>query len=164
MNTPSTRGAVAPAPDRRPCAAAGLKTVAPLPELAIVQERIAPAVDDAEDNGAVLDCERLDVYRVAVEFQAVAVALGRCGDGHLRDQLRRASLSIPLNIAEGTAQWSRRQRRRYYRIALGSASEAAAIVDVLRACSRVDPLAGRRARGLLVRVIQMLTKLDRSLS
>ena len=61
-------------------------------------------------NPLVLDCERLDVYRVALEFQILVPALAKGGDAALRDQLRRAALSIVLNIAEGSSQWSRPQR------------------------------------------------------
>ena len=42
--------------------------------------------------------------------------------------------------------------------------ECAAIVDVLRARDTVDATEGRPARGPLVRIVQMLTKLDQSLS
>ena len=119
----------------------------------------APAHDDAP----VLDAERLDVYRVALEFHQAATLLASRGDAVLRDQLRRASLSIVLNIAEGAGQRSRPQKRRFYSIARGSAMESAAAVDVLRATGLVTADERREARGLLVRVIQMLTRLDRSL-
>ena len=50
-----------------------------------------------------LDYERLDVYRCAIEFLRIAftlVAKLPRGHGALADQLRRAGRSIPLNIAE----------------------------------------------------------------
>lgn len=49
-----------------------------------------------------LDCERLDVYQRSIEFVALAAqALSELptGQGGLRDQFRRAAMSIPLNIA-----------------------------------------------------------------
>jgi four helix bundle protein len=52
---------------------------------------------------ATLDFEKLDVYRCAVDFLAMAVRITTHmprGHGDLRDQLRRASSSIPLNTAE----------------------------------------------------------------
>jgi hypothetical protein len=45
--------------------------------------------------------ERLDVYRIAAEFQRLASDLARRSPHPFRDQLERASLSIVLNIAEG---------------------------------------------------------------
>jgi len=73
-NTPSTHSTVAPAPDCMPSHAAG---------------------------AALLDAERLDVYGVALAFQSHASVLALRADAIVRDQLRRASLSVVLNIAEG---------------------------------------------------------------
>jgi len=49
-------------------------------------------------------------------------------------------------------------------IARGSATESAAILDVLLARGLVHPLTYRHCRALLVRVIQMTTKLNASLT
>jgi four helix bundle protein len=119
----------------------------------------APASDPAPR----LDAERLDVYRVALEFQVQATAFALRCDAVLRDQLRRASLSIVLNVAEGAGQRSRAQKRQHYNIARGSAMECAAIVDVIRIRGVADRIECLQARSLLVRIVQMLTKLDRSL-
>jgi four helix bundle protein len=113
--------------------------------------------------GPALDAERLDVYRVALELQAAA-AVDLRHESVLRDQLRRASLSVPLNIAEGAGQRSRAQKRRFYAIARGSAMECAAIFDVLCLRRLAPPSDCRQARLLLVRVVQMLTKLERALA
>ena len=119
----------------------------------------APPADDAPR----LDAERLDVYAVALEFQEVAAAFARTCEAVLRDQLKRASVSCVLNIAEGAGQSSRPQKRQFYGIARGSAMECAAIVDVLRVQGVVDAARSRHARGLLIRIVQMLTRLDQSL-
>jgi four helix bundle protein len=79
-------------------------------------------------------------------------------------ELRRASLSIPLNIAEGAGQRSKAQKRRFYGIARGSAMECAAIFDVLCRRRLAPPSDCRRVRSLLIRVVQMLTKLERALT
>jgi four helix bundle protein len=114
--------------------------------------------------GPVLDAERLDVYRVALELQVAAAAVTLRCDAVLRDQLRRASLSVPLNIAEGAGQRSKAQKRRFYGIARGSAMECAAIFDVL-CLRRFTPQSDcHHARSLLVPVVQMLTKLERALA
>ncbi|MCC6621772.1 MAG: four helix bundle protein [Deltaproteobacteria bacterium] len=49
---------------------------------------------------------------------------------NLKDQLVRAADSVVLNIAEGAAQ-SGDARRNHFRIALGSAAEVAAVMDLL---------------------------------
>jgi four helix bundle protein len=82
-------------------------------------------------SGIVLDVERLDVYRVAREFDAFAVGLlPPRGSGGLRDQLSRASSSIVLNIAEGCGRFTRPEKAHFYLVARGSAMECAAIFDV----------------------------------
>ncbi len=49
---------------------------------------------------------------------------------HLKDQLRRASSSICLNLAEGSAKPTARDRHKFYRIALGSQRECISILDL----------------------------------
>ena len=103
---------------------------------------VAPASDSAPPRGEreiLLDAERLDVYRVALEFQSRAAGLALRADAVVRDQLRRASLSIVLNIADGAGQRSRAQTRHLYAIARGSAMESAAILDVLRSLGVASP-------------------------
>jgi len=117
----------------------------------------------ATETAPLLDAERLDVYRVALQLQVETAGLATHCDSVLRDPLRRASLSIPLNIAEAAGRRSIADRRRFYAIARGSATECAAIVDVLRIRDLVPASDCSRARTLLVRIVQMPTKLDRSL-
>jgi len=110
--------------------------------------------------------QKLDVYRCAISFLAVASTLiERVPRGHsaLSDQLRRAALSVPLNIAEGSGKGTMedREARRFYTIARGSALECAAIVDALQAMQFVMGAEADRARELLERVVAMLTKMAR---
>ena len=111
------------------------------------------------------DAERLDCYRVALEFQGVAAKfLPRRGCGSLRDQLDRASLSIVLNIAEGVGRFSPGEHAHFLGIARGSATECAAILDIALARGWTDAAAARHARGPLLRLVQMLTRFNQSLS
>jgi len=74
-------------------------------------------------------------------------------------QLDRASTSVPLNIAEGNGKRSKADRCRYLDISRGSALEGAACLDVLVARKVLKPSEIVDGKGLLVRVVQMLTKL-----
>jgi len=53
-------------------------------------------------------------------------------DFSLRDQTRRAALSIILNVAEGSAKRSDKEFSRFLQISLGSVNELYACLDVMR--------------------------------
>jgi four helix bundle protein len=108
-----------------------------------------------------LGFQRLDVYRCAVRFLGLASRLaGRIPRGHagLVDQFRRAALSMPLNIAEGSGKEGR-DAARFYRIARGSALECAAVLDAMQSLGLVDGAAIEEERELLERIVSMLTKM-----
>src|SRR3990167_9313122 len=50
--------------------------------------------------------------------------------GEARNQLERASLSIVLNLAEGSGKLSRGEKKRFYGMALGSMRETQALVSL----------------------------------
>src|SRR5882762_10161360 len=79
------------------------------------------------------DHERLNVYQEAIAFCGwVGDLLSEItGKASAKDQLDRASTSIPLNIAEGNGKFSNADRARFLEIARGSALECPACVDVL---------------------------------
>lgn len=108
------------------------------------------------------DHEKLDVYRLSIEFATWSYHL--CGglkghDRHARDQLLRAAQSIPLNIAEGNGKFPSADRGRHWRIALGSALECAATLDVLAGCQAIDVETTLAGKSILVRIVSMLTKM-----
>ena len=108
------------------------------------------------------DHEKLDVYRVSLDFVRVATAITKvipADQRHMRDQLLRAASSIPLNIAEGNGKLSFGERRRYFEIARGSAMECAAALDILVACGVLEPTAIIAEKDILVRIVSMITKL-----
>ena len=107
--------------------------------------------------------QRLHVYRASTEFLGLASKLvTKIPRGHsdLVDQLRRAALSVPLNIAEGSGKFSR-DAVRFYAIVRGSALECAAILDALEAMAVFEEAALMQARELLERIVSMLTGLIR---
>ena len=101
--------------------------------------------------------ERLAVYTlmlgVARWAGGVPIPVNR---KHLRDQLLRAVDSAVLNIAEGAGHPKGDTRRNHYRIALGSAAEAAAVLDIV-GVSDDEPRRGElRSVGAMLAVMARL--------
>jgi four helix bundle protein len=117
-------------------------------------------MDKIDDKDTVLGHEGFDAYRYAIQFVGKAVSIQNeipRGQGDLVGQLRRASLSIPLNIAEGSGRISDPDRRRFYAIARGSSFECGAILDVCCLLGFIEKAASREAKRLLVRVVRILS-------
>ena len=79
----------------------------------------------------------------------------------MAEQLRRASLPIPLNIAEGSGKSTGPDQRRFYTIARGSAMECAAIIDACCALGLIEPSRAQEADQLLLSAVRMLSKMSR---
>ena len=113
-------------------------------------------------NEPIFDHEKLDVYRLSIDYVAFsyAIASGLTGNNrHARDQWLRAAQSIPLNIAEGNGKHSLKDRSRFFDIARGSALECAGIHDILTVCHAIDPEDNLTGKSQLRRIVAMLTKL-----
>jgi four helix bundle protein len=109
-----------------------------------------------------LDYEKLDVYQVSIQFLALTIKIIDKipkGNATIIDQLKRASLSVPLNIAEGTGKNSSADKQRFYAIARGSAMECGAVLDVCKILKIIDPLEYDQGKKLLIRIVGMLTKM-----
>jgi four helix bundle protein len=80
--------------------------------------------------------EKLEVYQRAVDFAERIATLSKAISGqgyhHLIDQLRRAALSISLNIAEGNGRWHTKDRKNFFWIARGSVFECVPLVELCR--------------------------------
>jgi len=112
------------------------------------------------------DQERLDVYQASLKFAKLAITLVQSfptGQSHLTDQLKRASVSISLNIAEGAGEFSRSEKARFYRMSRRSATECAAIVDICRQLELGDSGLWTECRLSLLSIVSMLVKLIQSM-
>ena len=108
--------------------------------------------------------EKLDVYRAALAYVESALGIADRLTGkyrHARDQLLRASQSIPLNIAEGNGKSGDADRRRFFEIARGSALECAAIQDDLCVGQTIAEDESATGKQLLTRIVSMLTAMTR---
>ncbi|MFN8699925.1 MAG: four helix bundle protein [Flavobacteriales bacterium] len=79
------------------------------------------------------DFQKLTVYGKAKLFYRECRGLCKTGklERHIADQLARASLSVALNIAEGSGKFSRAHRRNYFVMARASIFECVAVLDIL---------------------------------
>ena len=121
--------------------------------------------DESTGNGddrvqPFLPCERLDVYRAALAFRHSLRILETVRNiSAQRDQLFRAADSVILNIAEGAGRSTPADKRRHYSYAKGSAMECGAALTLLHACGALREVAYLERRKMIIRVIQMLSRL-----
>ncbi|KPJ64220.1 hypothetical protein AMJ44_13180 [candidate division WOR-1 bacterium DG_54_3] len=80
--------------------------------------------------------EDLVVYKKAMELTGKIFKLSKeIKERIIKDQLCRAALSIPLNIAEGNGRAHSRERRQYFYTARGSLLEC---IPILQLCKEID--------------------------
>lgn len=110
--------------------------------------------------------ERLRVWQKAVDLYDVVDDLCSGFRGRARfilaDQIRRATLSISSNIAEGSGRETRKESLHFFTIAKGSAFE---VVSIATICHRRGLIPIERYRDLYGRVediAKMLSGLKRS--
>jgi four helix bundle protein len=80
------------------------------------------------------DFEKLEVYKKAKIFNSEirSFILSNRLDPTTKDQLRRASFSIVLNLAEGSGRFSKPDRLNFFVISRSSIFECVAILDILK--------------------------------
>jgi len=78
--------------------------------------------------------ENLEVYKKAYTANQKVYRLlkgNKSIPGYAKDQLGRASLSIILNIAEGSAKFTHKDRKNFYVTARGSVFECSCLITFL---------------------------------
>ena len=108
------------------------------------------------------DHEKLEVYQESLHFIAwLEPILEKLPKSlNVRDQLDRASTSVPLNLAEGNGKFTRPDRCRYFDNARGSSLECAAALDVLVAknkCTAEEVSSGKEClRGMVSMLVGLI--------
>lgn len=107
--------------------------------------------------------ENLDVYKRALRFamdidEFLLERTASLSRG-FADQLSRASLSIPLNIAEGNGRWHQADKRQFFWIARGSVFECVPLIEILRIKNGISEARYKDLRNDLEALGKMLTKL-----
>ena len=112
------------------------------------------------------DFEKLTVYTKAKEFNKKVNAFLASNklDRTTNDQLRRASFSIMLNIAEGSGRYTQADKRNFYIISRGSTFECVAIFDYLKDIEVINETQFQSFYNDLDELSRMLFSMIKSLS
>lgn len=89
------------------------------------------------------DFENLDVYKKAKELNKEVLKFlkeNKNIDSYLRDQLRRASISTVINIAEGSGKFSKADKKNFYTTARGSAYECVSLFEIIFEENQIDKI------------------------
>jgi len=108
--------------------------------------------------------EKLEVWRKSKDLAVrICQVLRGCRDYGLRDQIQRAAVSVPSNIAEGLERNGRAEYRNFLGIAKGSAGEFRTQLMILQELGHLDPKTGKEMLEESVRISKMLNGLIRAL-
>lgn len=77
--------------------------------------------------------ESLDVWKRSIDYEMFTLAqtLPKEYQFSLGEQLRRASLSVPTNIAEGSGRDNPNEKKYFFRIAKGSVYEVVSLMVII---------------------------------
>lgn len=107
---------------------------------------------------------KLVAWQVAIDLAKALrplIAKLKRRDAVLADQLTRAGRSVPLNLAEGAARWTDRDKAHRFTIARGEAAEVAGALEVAVALGALEEAETKAAMELADRVCALLTGMIR---
>ena len=112
-----------------------------------------------------LNHQRLEVYKVSRQFVFECFKLTKSLPPDEKfgmiSQVRRAALSVHLNIAEGSSRKSGVERKRYYEIARGSVIEIDAALDISNDLGYLKTIATDNLGQSMIMCFKLLTGLIR---
>jgi len=110
-----------------------------------------------------LNHRQLDIYTVSRSFvhecYKMTKSLPKEERYNLISQIRRAALSVHLNIAEGCSRKSEGERKRYFEVARGSVIGIDAALDVSEDLNYCQPGELHDLGNLMTRCFSMLSKM-----
>lgn len=121
-------------------------------------------LENEHEHEHLLAHERLHVFQAALDLLEIADELKKLlprQRGRLGDHLERSSESVVLSTAEGIGRISPRDRAHSFAVARGSACEVSAIIEICRRRRIGKHEQLLKARHLILRIVQMLSKLSR---
>ena len=105
---------------------------------------------------------RLKCYQLAMlvaKGMPELIAKWPRGYHYLSDQLKRATSSIVLNIAEGNGRTSCLDRKRFFTTSMASASEVSSILEIALAYRLINESESVKYQDTLLQIYKMLYKL-----
>ena len=81
----------------------------------------------------------------------------------LTSQMRRSSVSLPSNIAEGNARFSKKDHLQFIRVAYGSGAELETQIYIAKSITYMSQLDFGKTETLLEEVMKMLNSMIRKL-
>lgn len=108
-----------------------------------------------------LNLQKLDLYQASqkfvVEVYKLSNALPAAEKFNMVTQIRRAALSLHLNIAEGSSRKSEQERKRYYEISRGSLIEIDAALDIAKELNYLELIEIEELGRLMITCFKILT-------
>ncbi|MBU1090001.1 four helix bundle protein [Patescibacteria group bacterium] len=107
------------------------------------------------------DFEKFSVYQKSEQLyiKVLKILSNFQIDKNIKDQLKRAALSIVLNIAEGAGKYSKKDKKNFYVIAKGSVNECVAIIRILKIEGKISEELFQKAYADLLEIAKMLSAL-----
>ncbi|MBU2622302.1 MAG: four helix bundle protein [Proteobacteria bacterium] len=110
--------------------------------------------------------KKLDVWKISMELVKLVYRITSDFPERetysLTNQIRRAAISIPSNIAEGTARQTKKELVNFLHIAQGSLSELDTQFDIALSLKYLTEAERNNVDDLMIRIDKMLTGLIRS--
>ena len=110
-----------------------------------------------------LNHQKLEVYTYSREFAFACYKLTKALPPEEKfgmiSQIRRAALSVHLNIAEGASRKSEQERKRYYEIARGSIIEIDAALDIANDLKYLSNVDTQQLGEKMIKTFKLLTGL-----
>ena len=115
-----------------------------------------------------LNHKKLEVYNISLELLKECYSLTNnfpASERHnLTQQIRRAGLSVILNLSEGASRKSATERKRFYEIARGSLTELDAALEVSVALHYIERIIAEPVGKLIVSCFKKLSTMMQTLS
>ena len=110
-----------------------------------------------------LNHQKLDVFQASKSFVLECYRLSKLLPPDekfgMTSQIRRAALSVHLNIAEGCSRKSQAERKRFYEIARGSLIEVDAALDIAMELDYLQLVSVENLGDQMIKCFKMLTGL-----